>query len=115
MAESVMTQRRLIWKSLQTLAHILSTVFFDLKVDGLENIPSTGGALIACNHQSYLDPILMNVRLRRPLSYIAKSELFQNRFASWLLRSVGAFPVHQGAGDVGAVRQSIRCLARGIC
>jgi 1-acyl-sn-glycerol-3-phosphate acyltransferase len=113
MAESLMTQRRLIWKSLQTLARILSTVLFDLKVDGLENIPAIGGALIACNHQSYLDPILMNVRLRRPLSYIAKAELFESPFMNWLLRSVGAFPVHQGAGDVGAVRQSIRRLREG--
>jgi 1-acyl-sn-glycerol-3-phosphate acyltransferase len=112
-AESVMTQRRLIWKSLQTTARILSTVFFDLKVDGLENIPAGGGALIACNHQSFLDPIFMNVRLRRPLSYLAKSQLFENPFMSWLLSSVGAFPVHQGAGDVAAVRQSIRRLREG--
>ena len=55
----------------------------------------------------------MNVRLRRPLSYIAKAELFETPFMSWLLREVGAFPVHQGAGDVGAVRQSIRRLREG--
>ena len=113
MAESVMTQRRVVWKSLQALARILSTVLFDLKVDGLEHIPTRNGALIASNHQSYLDPILMNVRLRRPLSYIAKAELFEHPFMNWLLRSVGAFPVHQGAGDVGAVRQSIRRLREG--
>lgn len=107
------TQRWLVWKSLQTLARILSTVLFDLKVDGLHHIPARGGALIVCNHQSYLDPILMNVRLRRPLSYLAKAELFDNAFMNWLLRSVGAFPVHQGAGDVGAVRQSIRRLREG--
>ena len=113
MAESPMTQRWLVWKSLQTLARILSTVLFDLKVDGLEHIPANGGAIIACNHQSYLDPILMNVRLRRPLSYIAKAELFKSRFMNWLLRSVGAFPVHQGTTDVHAVRQSIQRLREG--
>ena len=86
---------------------------FDLKVDGLEHIPPQGGAIIACNHQSYLDPILMNVRLRRPLSYIAKSELFQNPLMNALLRAVGAFPVHQGQGDVGAMRRSIQRLREG--
>jgi 1-acyl-sn-glycerol-3-phosphate acyltransferase len=113
MAESAMTQRQLVWKSLQSLARILGTVLFDLKVDGLEHIPASGGAIIACNHQSYLDPILMNVRLRRPLSYIAKAELFETPFMNWLLREVGAFPVHQGAGDVAAVRQSIQRLREG--
>jgi 1-acyl-sn-glycerol-3-phosphate acyltransferase len=113
MAESVMTQRRLVWKSLQSLARILSTVLFDLRVEGLEHIPPAGGAIIACNHQSYFDPIAISVQLRRPLCYIAKSELFQNPFMNWLLRSVGAFPVHQGAGDVGAVRQSIQRLREG--
>jgi 1-acyl-sn-glycerol-3-phosphate acyltransferase len=108
-----MTERWLVLKSLQSLARILSTVLFDLKVEGLQHIPARGGAIIACNHQSFLDPILMNVRLRRPLSYIAKAELFENAFMNALLRSVGAFPVHQGNGDVGAVRQSIRRLREG--
>ena len=108
-----MTERWLVWKSVQCVARILSTVLFDLKVYGLENIPRRGGALIVCNHQSFLDPIVMNVRLRRPLSYIAKAELFENAFMDWLLRSVGAFPVRQGSGDVGAVRQSIRRLREG--
>ena len=89
-------------------------MLFDLKVYGLKNIPRRGGALIVCNHQSYLDPIVMNVRLRRPLSYMAKAELFQiTPLFAGLLRSVGAFPVIQGAGDVGAVRQSIRRLRQG--
>jgi 1-acyl-sn-glycerol-3-phosphate acyltransferase len=108
-----MTQRWLVWKSLQSLARILSTVLFDLRVEGLEHIPPAGGAIVACNHQSYFDPIAMSVRLRRPLSYIAKSELFENPFMNWLLRSVGAFPVRQGAGDVAAVRQSIQRLREG--
>jgi 1-acyl-sn-glycerol-3-phosphate acyltransferase len=108
-----MNQRWLVWKSLQSLARILSTVLFDLRVDGLQNIPARGGAIIACNHQSFLDPILMNVRLRRPLSYIAKAELFENWFMNELLRSVGAFPVRQGSSDVGAVRQSIQRLREG--
>ncbi|HEX3358301.1 MAG TPA: lysophospholipid acyltransferase family protein [Tepidisphaeraceae bacterium] len=103
----------LVWKTLQTIARILSTVFFDLKVEGLEYIPASGGAMIVCNHQSYLDPILMNVRLRRPLSYMAKAELFENAFMNWLLWSVGAFPVHQGTSDIAAVRKSIRRLREG--
>jgi 1-acyl-sn-glycerol-3-phosphate acyltransferase len=77
-------------------------------------VPRRGGALLVSNHQSYLDPVLLGVRLDRPLNYIAKSELFENRVGSWLLRSIfNAFPVRQGAGDVAAVRETIARLREG--
>jgi 1-acyl-sn-glycerol-3-phosphate acyltransferase len=65
------------------------------------------------NHASYLDPILLAVQLRRPLCYMAKSELFENRYFSWLISSLNAYPVRQGAGDVGAIRETIRLLGEG--
>jgi 1-acyl-sn-glycerol-3-phosphate acyltransferase len=51
--------------------------------------------------------------LARPLNYIAKSELFQNPFFRRLLHSLNAFPVRQGAGDVGAVKETIHRLRAG--
>ena len=108
------TTRSVPWKYLQVLARVLTTFLFDLKIDGLENIPVSGGVLIVSNHQSYLDPVLLAVRLNRPLNYIAKSELFKNRYGAWFLRSVlNAFPVRQGTNDVGAVRETIRRLHDG--
>lgn len=106
-------RRWLVWKTLQSSARVLGSVMFDLKVYGLEHIPKGGAAIIAANHESNLDPILLNTHLRRPLSYVAKSELFEVPFLSFLLWSVGAFPVHQGAGDVAAVRRCIRRLEQG--
>jgi len=89
------------------------TVLFDLKVYGAYNIPKTGGVLIVSNHQSYLDPILLSTRLDRTLSYLAKAELFQNRYFGWLIRNLNAFAVEQGAGDIGAVKESIARLQEG--
>jgi 1-acyl-sn-glycerol-3-phosphate acyltransferase len=86
---------------------------FDLKVYGAHRVPAEGGVLIISNHQSYLDPVLLGVRLQRPLSYLAKSELFQNWAFTWLIRSLGAFPVKQGAGDVGAMKETIARLQEG--
>lgn len=86
---------------------------FDLKVYGRRHMPNDGAVLIVSNHQSYLDPVLLCVQLRRPLHYIAKSELFKNRAAAWFLRWVNAFPVRQGAADVGAVKQTIHRLKTG--
>jgi 1-acyl-sn-glycerol-3-phosphate acyltransferase len=105
------TERSLAWRSCQILARVLTTLLFDLKVFGRHNVPKRGGVLIVSNHQSNLDPVLMAVRLDRPLNYIAKSELFEGRVGGWLLRQLfNAFPVRLGAGDVGAVKETIqRC------
>lgn len=111
-------QRSIAWRFAQVLARILTTLLFELKVDGLENVHACarGGVLLVSSHQSNLDPVLLAVRLKRPVSFIAKSELFEDRLGGWLLRNVfNAFPVRQGArgGDVAAVRETIARLREG--
>ena len=92
------TKRSLAWKRLQALARTLATLLFGLKVFGHRHVPAHGGVLIVSNHQSLLDPILLPLRLARPLNYIAKSELFESPYLGWFLRSiVNAFLVRQGA------------------
>lgn len=108
------TEHSFLWKCLQVIVRPLAFFLFDLKVYGREHIPAQGGVLIVSNHQSLLDPILLPLRLGRPLNYIAKSELFRNRFFAWFLRSIlNAFPVRQGQGDVRAVKETIMRLQEG--
>jgi 1-acyl-sn-glycerol-3-phosphate acyltransferase len=102
-----------VWKMVQGLVRIWTTVFFDLKVYGIKNVPHTGGVLIVSNHQSLLDPPLLGVRLNRTMSYMAKAELFRHKLFSWVIRSLGAFPVRQGAGDVGAIKETVSRLQEG--
>jgi 1-acyl-sn-glycerol-3-phosphate acyltransferase len=85
----------------------------DLKVYGAEHIPPTGGVLILSNHHSFLDPPCIGVQLRRPASYLAKSELFEVPVFGKVIPRLNAFPVRQGAGDVGAVRETIKRLKEG--
>ena len=106
-------ERSIAWKFLQTISRILTTILFDLKVYGRKNVPRRGGVLIVSNHQGNLDPVIIAVWLNRPLNYIAKSELFQGYWSTLLLHTVNAFPVRQGAGDVGAVRETIHRLQQG--
>lgn len=62
------TERTFPWKSCQIVARVTTTLMFELKVYGIHNIPPRGGALIVSNHQSFLDPVLLGVRLDRPLN-----------------------------------------------
>jgi 1-acyl-sn-glycerol-3-phosphate acyltransferase len=86
---------------------------FELQIFGMENVPPTGGVLLVSNHQSYLDPVLLAVWLKRPMSYLAKSELFRNPAFAWLIRALNAFPLRQGKGDKGAIEETIRRLQQG--
>lgn len=108
-----MTKPHVLWKLAQGIVRIGSTVFFDLKVYGRKNVPRKGGALMISNHQSYLDPAVLGAQLWRPMSYLAKSELWNNPAFGWLISHLYAFPVHQGTGDVGAIRETIHRLREG--
>lgn len=99
-----------LWRS---LCRMLLVILFDLKTYGVKNVPKTGGALIVANHQSYLDPPAFGVNIRRPVSFLAKSGLFTNRWFGWAIRSVHAFPVRQGRGDKGAMEETIKRLKEG--
>jgi 1-acyl-sn-glycerol-3-phosphate acyltransferase len=103
----------LLWRFGKFVCGVFSWLWLDLKVYGIENVPAKGGVLLIANHQSYLDPILVAVKLRRPVSFFAKSELFENRFFGWLIRNLHAFPVRQGAGDIGALKQAVQKLKEG--
>lgn len=108
-----MTERSLLWRILQCPIRIATTVALDLKVYGRNNVPRTGGALLVANHQSYLDPPLLAAQLYRPVSFMARHGLFENRYFGWLIRNLHAFPVRQGEGDVGAIKETIARLKEG--
>jgi len=103
-----------VWKFLQTISRIGTTLLFDLKVYGAHRVPAEGGVLLVSNHQSYLDPVLLGVRLGRPLSYMAKASLFKFAPFAWVIRSLGAFPVRQGAGDIRAMKEAIERVQEGL-
>lgn len=108
-----MTKAHPLWKLAQTIVRIGTSTLFDLKVYGRDNVPDDGGALMISNHQSYLDPAVFGAQLRRPMSYLAKSELWKNPVFGWLITNLYAFPVRQGAGDKGAIEETIRRLQEG--
>jgi len=72
-----------------------------------------GGCILACNHRSNLDPLIMGATTLRPLTFMAKEELFQSRFGNWYYSQVGAFPVKRDTSDFKGVREAIRRLKKG--
>ncbi|MFH1612158.1 MAG: lysophospholipid acyltransferase family protein [bacterium] len=71
----------------------LSKILFKLKIEGKENIPKTGSIIIAANHTSFADPVLIGSSIPRKVRYIAKKDLFKNFLFGKILLSLGVFPV----------------------
>jgi glycerol-3-phosphate dehydrogenase (NAD(P)+) len=87
-------------------------LYFRLSRIGREHVPD-GPVIIASNHRSFLDPFVIATIARRPLYYVAKEELFRNRFTGWLLNHLGAFPVRRGESDTDMIDTAKTILARG--
>ncbi len=83
---------------------------FRIKTVGKENVMKEGGAIFAINHRSNWDPLVVMMTSPRKLSFMAKSELFKNKIFGAFLRKFGAFPVHRGKGDIGAIKTSLSIL-----
>ena len=66
-----------------------------------EKIPSVGPAVIAANHPSYLDPILLSLQVERPIRFMAWDALFSIPLLGGLMRLFGAFPVDVRPGRCG--------------
>jgi glycerol-3-phosphate dehydrogenase (NAD(P)+) len=90
-------------------------LYFRLSRIGLENVPASGPVIFASNHRSFLDPFIVGVLSRRPVYYVAKSEIFKNRLVAWFVSSLGAFPVRRGAGDPDMLATARAILERGDC
>ncbi|GAW28084.1 MAG: lysophospholipid acyltransferase family protein [Bacillota bacterium] len=84
-------------------------------MEGEKNLPVEGPVIIAANHVSNLDPVVVGCAFDRKVSYLAKEELFQVPVLSWIIRHLGAFPVKRGTGDRGAIRAALDVLEKGDC
>lgn len=97
----------------QRLVRTLWPIIGRLDVQGLENVPSEGPFLLIANHQSYLDPVLIQAVVRRPVYTMAKSTEFSNPVTAPLLKSLKSFPVRRFEVDPQAVRLALRYLQMG--
>ncbi|OHB58755.1 MAG: hypothetical protein A2173_07800 [Planctomycetes bacterium RBG_13_44_8b] len=89
-------------------------LWFRIRVYGTENVPDKGPFILASNHQSYLDPILCGVGLKRRLSFLARDTLFSNRFFAYLISSLNAIPVKRERADISSIKAVIAKLNQGF-
>jgi len=85
-------------------------IFLGLKYEGIHNIPEKGPIIIAANHVSFWDPLLLAVSTKRPIYFMAKSEFFNNYLLAAFFKGLHAFPVKRGTADRAAIRRALEIL-----
>lgn len=85
---------------------------FRIRVVGKEHIPD-GGCIIAMNHTSNYDPPLIGAHTPRKMYFMAKKELFANRWIGKVLRTLGGFPIDRERADVRSLKHTLRLVKEG--
>jgi 1-acyl-sn-glycerol-3-phosphate acyltransferase len=97
--------------------YFLLPLYCRIEVRGLENVPADGPLVIASNHLNDADPGIICTRIRRPIAFMAKIELFRVPLLAQFLRSFGSFPVRRGEADISTLRMANENLklGRAVC
>jgi 1-acyl-sn-glycerol-3-phosphate acyltransferase len=75
--------------------------YLHLQIEGLENIPDRQSAILACNHLSFIDSIVMPVNVPRPVYFLGKADYWDSWRTRWFFQGVGVVPVKREGGGAG--------------
>ena len=97
---------------LRFVAWVLSHFVYRFKVSGDENIPAKGAAILACNHVSFVDAVLLMAASPRPIYFIMDYRIFQVPVLGWLFRLAKAIPIAPRAEDPLAYESAFDAAAK---
>ena len=87
--------------------------YFRIKIQGAENVPSSGGLVAVSNHASYFDPPILSNCVGRPVAFMAKEELFKIPVFKQGIQLYGAYPVKRSTGDRTALKAAATAIESG--
>lgn len=103
----------MVYELSRFLYRLFFVLFFRWEVHGKENIPASGGGIIAVNHSSFLDPALVGVPVPGKIFYVAKKELFSNPLAQWYFKKLNGIPIDRFKPGAGTLKKLLRLIRDG--
>lgn len=108
-----MRDETLFYKVVKNVLWVIFKLYNRLEVYGVENIPQDGGVIIAPNHTSYLDPLIIGSCFPKATHSFGKEELFRVPVLGWFIRRIYAIPLKRGGVDREAMRKAVELLKKG--
>ena len=103
----------MLYVILRTLLYPILSLIWRPYIVGWENLRIKGKAIIASNHTSMLDPIIIALVTPRIVHFMAKKEIFKNKIVGVFLRSLCVFPVKRHNADIQSLKKAMRVLEKG--
>ena len=100
----------MFYSVVKVIVNIIARIFYRIKTYGVENVPESGKFILCSNHAYNLDPAFISIVIPRQVHWMAKKELFKNKFIAYLGYKLGAISVDRDQSDIGAVKKSLRIL-----
>jgi 1-acyl-sn-glycerol-3-phosphate acyltransferase len=88
-------------------------IFHGLQFSGTSNIPKDGPVIIAANHPSYFDPVVLSLATKRHVRFFALADILKVPVIGWFARQWGILPVYRGGNNEETVQKALRVLQRG--
>ena len=97
----------------RSILFLFFKIFFRPKIFGTENFPKVGPLIVAPNHVSFLDPLIVGVAAPKRLNYLARDTLFKYRFFARILYLMNVLPIKRESGDINAFKLALNKLSQG--
>ena len=103
-----------VYQALRASARAALGRWFDLRVEGLEHLPTHGPYIVAANHHNYLDGVVLGVALPKPIAFLVMPRVWRATPLHPILhRQIGSILLNLERPDVGALRRALRALDDG--
>lgn len=94
------------------IVNLMLKLVYRIKVHGKDNILMEEKLILCSNHSHILDPVILAIIFPRQISFMAKKELFKNKFLNYIFTKLGAFPIDRKESDLKAIKNAFRVLKR---
>lgn len=103
--------KKVFTKIIKGICFVIAKIIYRTEVEGIENIPEGEGVIICGNHIHGLDaPLLLALYPKKTICFMAKEELFKNKFLKFLGGLYNVFPVAREKNDTEAVRKALKVI-----
>lgn len=104
---------RPLYSVVRPLAGLITKTKYKINYIGADNLPEGGGFILAANHITALDPVVVSVGCDKTMHFMAKDELFKNKLIGWAMSQLNAFPVDRTKFDEDAINYAITLVKNG--
>lgn len=103
----------MFYRFVKGIFHPFVRLYLNLTCDGREHLPRRGGAIVVCNHTSFMDAIILGSAAPRPIRFLVLRWMYDLWMLRWFYWGMGTIPVRAAGQDSAAIKQALRALRAG--